>query len=278
MQLEIIIPAHNEQHRIAQTLQDYSVRCPGSDIGFTVALDDCTDHTAALVSKHRMDDPRVRATDYPRLGKGGVLAEAFRHSEADFVAFVDADGATPPEELLRLVETCRRLNSDIAIASRYHPASVLPAGRSRLRQMTAKAFALAVRRMFDLPYADTQCGAKVLRRSAAARITPLLSARDFVFDVDLLTTARALGLSVAEVPTVWLDRDGSRMSTARDSARMAASLALLWLRNKIVPVRLPSAEIVALPERAAPSASQPTSSGMRPRRGVARARNTHRVA
>jgi glycosyltransferase involved in cell wall biosynthesis len=245
--LDIIIPAHNEQHRIGQTLDTYCTSCQSPDVRFVVALDACTDNTARLVDERRASDLRVDMRGYPRLGKGGVLAEAFRESHADYVAFVDADGATPPEELLRLVEACERFGTDIAIASRYHPASVLPVARGRARKITARCFATAVRGLFDLPYFDTQCGAKVLRRAAAERITPLLSARDFVFDVDLLTTARTLGFSVAEVPTVWLDRDGSRLATTRDSARMAASLGLLWLRNRVVPVKLPSADVVELP-------------------------------
>lgn len=247
MRLDIVIPAHNEQHRIDDTLTRYRTQCTDPDVSFVVALDDCSDGTAAQVARHAECDPRVHAICYPRLGKGGVLGESFRGSQADLLAFVDADGATPPAELLRVVDACVSCECDVAIASRYHPASVLPVSRSRARRLTGHAFAVAVRRLFRLPYYDTQCGAKVIRRGAAQRITPLLSARDFVFDVDLLATARALGFSVAEVPTVWLDKDGSRVSTVRDSLRMGASLLVLWLRNRVVPVRLPSAEVVEIP-------------------------------
>ncbi len=256
MRVDVIIPAHNEQHRIGQTLEQYTLCCREADVRFVVALDDCTDYTAELVAKHCGDDPRVQATTFPRLGKGGVLAESFRRSAAEFVAFVDADGATPPDELMRLVDTCQALGSDVAIASRYHPAAVLPAYRSRTRRLAGRCFARAVRQLFGLPYYDTQCGAKVLRRAAMERITPLLSSRDFVFDVDLLATARALGLRVAEVPTVWFDKDGSRVRLGRDSARMAASLVLLWLRNRVVPVHLAHADPVevASPVQVAPAA------------------------
>jgi glycosyltransferase involved in cell wall biosynthesis len=247
VRLDIVIPAHNEQHRINDTLTRYRQDCADPDVSFVVALDDCSDGTAAQVARHAEVDPRVHAICYPRLGKGGVLGESFRGSQADFLAFVDADGATPPAELLRVVQACVSCECDLAIASRYHPASVLPVPRSRSRRLTGHAFATAVRRLFRLPYYDTQCGAKVIRSSAAQRLTPLLSSRDFVFDVDLLATAKALGFSVAEVPTVWLDKDGSRVSTARDSLRMGASLLVLWLRNRVVPVRLPTAQVVEIP-------------------------------
>lgn len=254
MRLDIVLPAHNEQHRINETLTAYRREIPSEDRGidahFIVALDDCCDATADVVARHVAADPRVHVTSYPRLGKGGVISEAFRRADAELIAFVDADGATPPSELLRVVHACAELGSDLAIASRYHPAAVLPVPRSRRRRLAAQGFAGLVRHLFALPYYDTQCGAKVIRRSAAQRITPLLSARDFVFDVDLLVIARELGFRTAEVPTVWLDKDGSRVRPGQDALRMAASLALLWARNRVLPIRLPSADVVTLPSGA----------------------------
>ena len=77
--------------------------------------------------------------------------------------------------------------------------------------MTSAGFAFGVRRLLGLPYLDTQCGAKVLRREAAERIVPHIGRTDFLFDVDLLLAARDAGLRIVEVPTVWIDQEGSRV-------------------------------------------------------------------
>jgi len=77
------------------------MRAPTRTSGFLVAMDDCQDRTAEVVQAHADDDDRVELFDYPKLGKGGVIAETFRKADADLVGFVDADGATPPEELMR---------------------------------------------------------------------------------------------------------------------------------------------------------------------------------
>ena len=243
MSLEIVIPAHNEQHRIGRTLTAYRSELASADLVITVALDDCTDETASIVAGHAAEDSRIRAVAYPRLGKGGVLAEAFRASEADLIAFVDADCATPPAEIEVLTDTLSATGADIAIASRWHPTSVLPKPRSLGRRVASVGFAHTVRVLFALPFTDTQCGAKVLTREAAQRVIPLLSSRDFVFDVDLLLTARALDFRVAEVPTVWIDQDGSRVRVLHDTVRMAASLGRLWLHHQVMPVRMPAAAI-----------------------------------
>jgi glycosyltransferase involved in cell wall biosynthesis len=195
-------------------------------VHFHVALDGCTDRTAEIVHRHAEEDPRVVLHEYPKLGKGGVIAETLRQSDADVLGFVDADCATPPAEMLRLAEVARR--SGGAIASRHHPASVLPRSRTRVRRATSAGFAFGVRRLLGLGYRDTQCGAKVLRRDAAERILPRVRAKDLLFDVELLLAARDTGQEIVEVPTVWIDQEGSRVDPVSDTRKMSMSLVRLW--------------------------------------------------
>jgi glycosyltransferase involved in cell wall biosynthesis len=231
LRLDIVFPAHNEEHRIDRTLHAYRSACPGAEVRFLVALDRCTDSTPAIVRSHAAADPRIHALEYPKLGKGGVIVETFRRSDADLVGFVDADCATPPSEMLRLAEISRE--TDGAIASRRHPASILPAQRPVARRIASAGFAFGVRRLMGLPYSDTQCGAKVLRRHVVDEVVPRLASRDLLFDVDLLATANELGYSVVEVPTVWIDQAGSRVSAVSDSRRMGTSLLKLWSRRRL---------------------------------------------
>jgi glycosyltransferase involved in cell wall biosynthesis len=230
VRLDIVMPAHNEEQRIDRTLHAYRASC-GGDVRFLVALDSCTDRTPEIVRAHAAEDPRVVALTYPKLGKGGVIAETFRRADADLIGFVDADCATPPRELLRLAEVAGR--TDGAIASRRHSASLLPARRPLSRAITSAGFAGSVRMLMGLPYRDTQCGAKVLRREVVDDVLPHLAARDLLFDVDLLAAAGERGWRVVEVPTVWIDQEGSRVKAVTDSRRMGSSLLRLWLRRRV---------------------------------------------
>lgn len=241
--LTIVFPAHNEQDRIGPTLTAYRRVCSDPRTEFLVALDACTDATEAVVAEHASQDPRVQTQRFPKLGKGGVLMEAFRRADADLIAFADADGATPPGELLRLVDAVEDQNLDAAIACRWHPAAVVPQARARSlgRRVASAGFAMTVRRVFGLSYRDTQCGAKVVRREAAQRLVPVMSSRDFLFDVDLLLAARSLGMRVEEIPTIWIDRAGSKLDARRDAQRMAASVLRLWLHHRVLPVDPPDA-------------------------------------
>jgi hypothetical protein len=203
-------------------------------VRFFVALDHCTDGTQQLVERHRKVDSRVEACPYPKLGKGGVIMETLRRCDAELVGFVDADCATPPAEFLRLVEVAQ--TADVAIASRWHPSAVLPSPRPFSRKVESRVFAQMVRTVFGLPFSDTQCGAKVLRGRVVRTVLPLLSSRDFLFDVDLLLASQRLGFRVAEVPTVWVDQPGSRISPVRDGQRMALSALRLWLHSRVLPI------------------------------------------
>lgn len=234
MSFDIVIPAHNEERRIDRTLQAYRAGFPQADVRFHVALDGCRDGTAAVVARHTRDDRRVVAHEFPKLGKGGVLMEAFRRCDAELIGFVDADCATPPTEMARLTEHAAA--ADGVIASRRMPASFTPGARTRGRRVTSSGFAWGVRRLFHLPYADTQCGAKVLRRDVVDSVVPLMSSRDFLFDVDLLVVARRLGFEVVELPTIWIDQAGSKLDARRDAVRMLASAVRLWLHHRVLPI------------------------------------------
>ena len=114
--------------------------------------------------------------------------ETFRRCDADLVGFVDADCATPPAELARMTRPppAPTASSPAAASRRRSRRGARGAGRS----LTSTGFAWGVRRLFRLPYADTQCGAKVVHRRVVERVVPLMSSRDFLFDVDLLVVAR----------------------------------------------------------------------------------------
>jgi glycosyltransferase involved in cell wall biosynthesis len=236
-QLHLVIPAHDEEHRIDRTLRDYREVALPFDLRIVVALDDCHDATAEIVARHAAEDPRVSAVAYPKLGKGGVLREAFRLPDADLIGFVDADGATPPLELAKLAEVASR--SGVAIASRRHPASVTPAPRPLQRRVASFVFARAVHTLFRLSVRDTQCGAKVFRADVLKEVLPLLTSRDFLFDLDLLVTSEALGIEVVEVPSIWIDQRGSKVDAFRDARRMAIGTLVLWLQHRAQPSMKP---------------------------------------
>jgi glycosyltransferase involved in cell wall biosynthesis len=228
--LDIIIPAHNEADRIGPTLTAYRRGFTHPDVRFIVALDDCRDATEEIVRLHAEADERVELATFPKLGKGGVIREAFKRCQADLVAFVDADGSTSPEQLLLLVGAVN--GADGAIASRRLPASSVHGDRARSRTVASVLFAWLVRLLFGLRYRDTQCGAKIIRREALQCLLARITTTDFLFDVDLLLQADELNYRVVEVPTIWVARSGSKVRMLGDLGNVAGSLLRLWMDQR----------------------------------------------
>lgn len=228
--LDIIIPAHNEADRVGPTLTEYRREFTNSGVRFIVALDDCRDATEEIVRRHADADRRVELATFPKLGKGGVIREAFKRCRADLVAFVDADGSTSPKQLQLLIEAAAA--ADGAIASRRLPASSVRGHRARSRTVASAVFAWMVRLLFGLDYRDTQCGAKIIHREALQRLLPRITTTDFLFDVDLLLQAGELNYQIVEVPTIWVARSGSKVRMLRDFGDVTGSLLRLWMDQR----------------------------------------------
>ena len=71
-----------------------------------------------------------------------------------------------------------------------------------------------------LPYADTQCGFKAFRRTAAQTIFRLQRVERWGFDPEILFIARRLRYRVQEVPVTWGHDERSKVSYLRDGAKM----------------------------------------------------------
>ena len=219
--LSIVIPAHDEERRIEPMLRRLRAEFPDDEI--IVVANACTDSTADIVGSMAAGDPGLRLIDLAaRLGKGGAVRLGFQEAKGDIVAFVDADGATPPNELRRLIAQVG--DADCVIASRWAAGATVLVRQTPLRRFLGRGFNLIVRLLFGLRFTDTQCGAKIFKRAAIEQIIEDVETADFAFDVDLLFELQRRGRVIREVPTVWRDRAGSKVNVIATAPKMLASI------------------------------------------------------
>jgi dolichyl-phosphate beta-glucosyltransferase len=158
----------------------------------------------------------------PHGGKGSAVRAGMLAAEGDVLIFADADMATPPDMLPRLVAALE--NADVALGSRIQPdGSDMRATQPRFRRLVGKVFRFAAQLWVTGPVRDTQCGFKGFTRSAARDLFGRLRITSIVFDVDLIFLARRRGYRIAIVPIIWADRRGSRMQ-----ARPALAIRVGW--------------------------------------------------
>ena len=75
--------------------------------------------------------------------------------------------------------------------------------------------------------ADTQCGFKMMNRPAARLVIPWIHISGWIFDVEMILLAEGKGVKVMEVPVPWKEMDGTKLSLAIDSLKMARDLLRL---------------------------------------------------
>ena len=88
-----------------------------------------------------------------------------------------------------------------------------------------KTFNWCIRRMTNLPFRDTQCGFKLLDRRRTTPLFERMVVDRFAFDVELLYLCARFGLQVREVPVVWRNAPGSKVSLFGDPLNMLWDVA-----------------------------------------------------
>ena len=237
--LSLVIPAYNEKERIPALLQTLEtaprvVEEAGLQLQEILIVDDgSVDGTKQLLSQAAATTPLLR----PLLqfkdnrGKGAAVASGALEAKADYVLIADVDLSTPLTELGKLVVAIRG-GADIAIGSRHVEGAEVDRGPAH-RKLLGKAFNGAVRTFTGLDARDTQCGFKLLPTSLARPLFAAQTCPGFAFDVELLLRADTVGLSIVEVPVIYLHDSRSRVRVASASWQMLKDVFGLSYRLRV---------------------------------------------
>ncbi len=225
-ELSIIIPAMNEEKRMPKPLEELCqyIETTGqkefgggdkNSIEVVIVVNNCTDNTEQVVKEFKKKYSFIRHITIPmRTGKGGALAIGFNLARGRYIAFRDADGSSSLEELIKV---CRKIRenpgTDIVITNRYGKDSQIVGGMPLKRLLYSRLFnTVAVRGIFGLNYADTQCGLKAFNKQTAKLIADRFTSLHWTFDLNLLLLAKYLKLNIREVDTIWQYRPGTTLS------------------------------------------------------------------
>jgi hypothetical protein len=146
----------------------------------------------------------------------------------DLIGYVDADGATGPAAFADLIRYTSQ--ADCVIGSRWLKGAVLHQSQTGRRQFASRIFHAIVQGLFWMNIHDTQCGAKLMHRTAVQAIHSSLCIADMAFDINLLYLLKREGFTLLEVPTEWTDKVGSKVALGRTSLTMLLSvIRLRWI-------------------------------------------------
>jgi len=232
--LSVIIPALDEEASIARVVKRVLALRPhlqarglaGPEV--IVVDDGSRDGTVAAVRAVG----GVELVRHPEnRGYGAALKTGLARATGDLVAFLDADGTYPPEQLPDLCAVALD-GADLVIGSRMHAAAT---GMPTTRRIGNRLFAGLVTLLGERRVSDCASGMRVVRRDVLRRLYPLPDGLNFTPIMSL----RAIheGLDMAEVCIPYAERTGqSKLRVAADGVRYLGSI--LWTTLSYSPVRV----------------------------------------
>ncbi len=211
--LSIIIPAYNEEARIAKSLQ--TLACYIDEKPYpceVVVVDDGSgDATGDIVREWAVGHSGFRLEAIPHGGKGAAVRHGMLVAVGERRFMCDADLAMPIERLDDFLELLAE-GWDVVIGSRYMPGGKC-FGESPLRRFLGRTYNKVVRLFAVRGLNDTQCGFKCFHGDAAEELFGQQRTLSWGFDVEILYLARRNGMRVVEIPVECYYDETSKVRT-----------------------------------------------------------------
>ena len=222
MKVVIIIPCYNEAERLdTNNFIDYLSQ--NTHLHFIFVDDGSTDNTNLIINQiiSRFDSLVSLLINETNKGKAesvrlGVI-ESYKMNP-DYVGFLDADLATPIEEIDNLLKIIKKdKTKEVVFASRIQ---LIGNGIKRkfFRHFIGRIFATCVSLLLKIQIYDTQCGAKIFSKKICEEIFMEKFISQWLFDVELFARLiniygmeKTIEISFEKPVRKWIDIDGSKV-------------------------------------------------------------------
>jgi dolichyl-phosphate beta-glucosyltransferase len=212
--LSVVVPAYNESHRLPLTLSEIrpylEEHFPRHEV--IVVDDGSSDETPRIVNRAAQDWPALRLLRQPRnIGKGAAVKRGVLDSAGELVLFMDADHATPIDEMENVLP--HLLSGKYRVVAGVRTYEYNSSKWRRIVGLSLQILAHLI--VFDHTVVDSQCGFKCFESAAAKQIFGLSRIKGGMFDVEIFAIMHRLGIDVCYQPVHWLNKSGSRINFVR---------------------------------------------------------------
>jgi dolichol-phosphate mannosyltransferase len=203
LRVSVVMPAYNEGEAIVPVLERIfeSVLLPCETL---VVVDDADDTTLPVVQRLAESHPRLSClvNDYGR-GPANAIRYGIDHATTPVTVVTMADGCDDVRQIDDLVRLVER-GVAVAAASRYM-AGGQQVGGPMIKGMMSSTAGRSLRLMARIGTRDATNSFKAYS-AAFVRAVGIDSRDGFEIGIELTAKARRLRLPIAEVPTIWLNR------------------------------------------------------------------------
>ncbi len=231
IELSLIIPAYNEEERIAQTLDKVLSYLDDERYHWELIVvdDGSRDRTLDVVATYA---PRVQCIALVQnRGKGAAVRTGMLAAHGTYRVFTDADLSTPIEELGKMRAAFER-GADVVIGSRRLAPGLIKKHQPWYRELIGVIGNKLVQAVLLPGFEDTQCGFKGCTAHAAIEIFSRAVIDGFAFDIEMLFWAQLLGFRIEQIPVEWYNDERTRVRAIRDTMRTLSEVFTLRRRHR----------------------------------------------
>ena len=222
MKIVIIIPCYNEADRL-DTNKFLNYLSQNAHLHFIFVDDGSTDNTNLIINQIISKSNSLVSLLINETNKGkaesvrlGVI-ESYK-MDPDYIGFLDADLATPIEEIDNLLKIIKQdKTKEVVFASRIQLIGS-EIKRNYFRHLIGRLFATCVALFLKIRIYDTQCGAKIFSRKICEVIFLKKFISPWLFDVELFARLinvygkdKTIQMSYEHPVSKWIDIVGSKV-------------------------------------------------------------------
>jgi dolichol-phosphate mannosyltransferase len=234
-EITVVVPAFRERENVPALLRALDQALTGLNWETIIVVDDAFDGTEEYVRERAQQDPRVRCIHrIGRRGRGSACLEGMLASSAPYVAVMDADLQHDESLIPRMLDTLKRGDADIVVASRYMQGG--STGDLAASRVWVSRTARALSRLLSSGLSDPTTGFFLVRRTYLQRVVRRLYGRGFQTLLDLIAAQRG-AVRVEELP---YSMRGRQRGESKLGLRVIAEffmLLLYHLTGRLVPAR-----------------------------------------
>lgn len=194
--ITVVIPAYNEEDRIAATIE--AIKSMPMETEILVVNDGSTDETSRQAREQGVKVLEVK----PNRGKGGAMNAALPLLDTEIIAFIDGDLGASAAEAYKILEPVIAGQCDLCIAA--FPAPTKKGGFGLVKGTAAQA----IRKAGMVDVTAPLSGQRAMTRDVLLAVTPFEEA----YGVELGMSIKALrkGFRLMEVPTTMSHNETGR--------------------------------------------------------------------
>ena len=208
-QISIIIPTYNESQNILQILKSIKDNLPKNFVTQAIVVDDNSpDGTGKLVEDYLKNIKKM--ADYTieiihrkaKEGLGSAILKGIQHAKGDTIVVMDCDFSHPPQIIPKLIESIKKYQYDIVVASRYIKGGKIQ-GWSLKRKIMSKFATLIAKKGLGIDTHDPMSGFFAFKRNIIKGLN--IDAIGYKFLLEILVKTK--DVNIKEIPYTFQNRE-----------------------------------------------------------------------